>query len=87
MQHAMAEGKQWTCEISRPLEIQVGKEGYAAAAPVTVGQLFRATKESFPDNVALSWKEGDSWKKTTYTEYYELCVRAAKSFLKVERAT
>ena len=79
----MAEGKQWSCDISRTLELQLGKEGFAATPPVTVGELFRATKEHFPSNAALAYKEADSWKKISYTEYYDLCVRAAKSFIKV----
>ena len=81
----MAEGKQWSCEISRTLDLQIGKEGFTAVPPVTVGQLFRATKERFPSNEALAYKEGESWKKINYTAYYDLCVRAAKSFLKVKK--
>ena len=79
----MAEFKQWSCDINTTVPLQIGKEGYAAAPPITVGELFRKIRDSYPDNVALSWKDGDEWKKKTYVEYYNECVRAAKSFLKV----
>ena len=51
----------------------------------TVGQVFRDTKRRFPEHLALKYKEdGDSeWKAITYTEYYECCIKAAKSFLEV----
>ena len=75
--------QRWSCDINRTLDIQLGSEGYAAATPITIGQLFRNTRDKFPDNVALSWKDGDSWCKMSYKEYYSQCVRAAKSFLKV----
>ena len=73
----------WSCDIHTTLPLQIGTEGYAAAPPITVGELFRKTRDAFPDNVALSWKDGDEWKRMTYVEYYNECVRAAKSFLKV----
>ena len=73
----------WSCDIHTTLPLQIGKEGYAAAPPITVGELFRKTRDTFPDNVALSWKDGGEWKRMTYVEYYNECVRAAKSFLKV----
>ena len=79
----MAGSPQWSCDIHTTLPLQIGKEGYAAAPPITVGELFRKTRDAFPDNVALSWKDGDEWKRMTYVEYYNECVQAAKSFLKV----
>ena len=49
----------------------------------TVGQLFKQTVEKFPMHPALKYKEGGIWKTITYTGYYDLCIKAAKSFLKV----
>ena len=51
--------------------------------PKTVGQVFRDTKRSLPKHPALKYKEDGKWKAITYTEYYEYCIKAAKSFLKV----
>ena len=49
----------------------------------TVGQLFKQTVEKFPMHPALKYKEGGIWKTITYTGYYDHCIKAAKSFLKV----
>ena len=49
----------------------------------TVGQIFKETVEKFPMHPALKYKEDETWKTITYTEYYNLCIKAAKSFLKV----
>ena len=49
----------------------------------TVGQLFKDAVERFPTHPALKYKECRTWKTITYTEYYNLCIKAAKSFLKV----
>ena len=37
----------------------------------------------FPSHPALKYKEDGIWKTITYDGYYELCINAAKSFLKV----
>ena len=49
----------------------------------TVGQIFKETVEKFPMHPALKHKEDETWKTITYTGYYNLCIKAAKSFLKV----
>lgn len=51
----------------------------------TIGEVFRDTKSSFPNHPALKYKEGrdGEWKTITYTEYYDCCIKAAKSFLEV----
>ena len=49
----------------------------------TVGQIFKETVEKFPMHPALKYKEDETWKTITYTGYYNLCIKAAKSFLKV----
>lgn len=59
------------------------KPGIEPEERITVGQLFKKTVEKFPKHSALKYKEDGKWKTFTYTKYYDLCVRAAKSFLKV----
>lgn len=51
--------------------------------PITIGQLFQNAVKKFPKHPALKYKIGKKWKSITFTGYYELCIRAAKSFLKV----
>ena len=60
-----------------------GESGIEAEKPITVGQLFKHAVERFPKHTALKYKEGGEWKSFTYIEYYDECIRAAKSFLKV----
>ena len=60
-----------------------GESGIEEEEPLTVGQLFKNAVRKFPQQPALKYKEGGKWKTFTYTKYYELCIRAAKSFLKV----
>ena len=66
-----------------PIELCMTDEGMGASTPITIGQMFKTTVERFPNNFALAYKEGDQWTKLTYSEYYNRCVRAAKSFIKV----
>lgn len=56
-----------------------------AAAPVTIGAMFRNTVKKAPDHPALCFKESPegAWQTITYAQYYRYCVQAAKSFLKV----
>ena len=49
----------------------------------TVAQLFKSTAERFPMHPALKHKEDGTWETITYTGYYNHCIKAAKSFLKV----
>ena len=65
------------------LPIELGTSGLAAEDPITIGQMLRTTRDSYPDTPALASKEGDEWKKINYKEYYTLSLRAAKSLLKV----
>ena len=56
-----------------------------AAAPITLGAMFRKTVEKAPDHPALCFKENQEgeWQTITYAQYYRYCIQAAKSFLKV----
>lgn len=51
--------------------------------PLTVGHLFKKTVKQVPDGVALKFKVGDHWSEVSYTEYYNMVIKAAKSFIKV----
>ena len=61
----------------------IGETGIEAEKPITVGELFKDVVARFPIHPALKYKEDRTWKTITYTEYYDLCIQAAKSFLKV----
>ena len=66
------------------VEIIMGEGDLEGAEPITVGQSLRAAMEKSPDRSALGYKEDGEWKYISYTEYYKLCISAAKSFHKVD---
>ena len=73
----------WSTDPAQTVPITIGEAGISSAEPITVGQMFRQAKEQFPNHPALCFKEEDTWNKLSYMDYYNLCIRAAKSFLKV----
>ena len=64
-------------------DLAVGVKGIEAIPPITVGKMFQETVGKFPSHPALRYKEEGEWKTITYQEYYQLCIKASKSFLKV----
>ena len=68
---------------NKVIDLAIGESGIEAETPITVGQLLQNTVTRFPVHPALKYKEEGIWKTITYTVYYNLCIRAAKSFLKV----
>ena len=65
------------------VDLAIGESGIEAMKPVTVGEIFKDVEARFPRRPALKYKEDGVWKTITYTAYYNLCFKAAKSFLKV----
>ena len=67
------------------VDLAIGESEVAKSKPITIGQMFRETVRKSPDHAALKFKDVEAgvWKEYTYTQYYNLCVQAAKSFLKV----
>lgn len=72
-----------TTDPSEGVDLAMGMKGMEAVPPITVSQMFQETVRKFPSHPALRYKEEGEWKSITYNGYYELCIRAAKSFLKV----
>ena len=72
-----------TTNPAEGVDIAMGTEGIESEEPVTIGHVFRQTVKKYPDRDALGYKEGEEWKYIKYPEYYQLCVSAAKSFIKV----
>ena len=66
-----------------PVDICMGDDPITKEDPITIGQLFRNVKAKFGNSPALAYKEEGAYKFVSYNEYYNLCVRTAKSFLKV----
>lgn len=73
----------WTTQRDGEVKLRIGESGPAAQPPVTVHEAFEQAVQRFGKYTALSWKEGEQWKKFSYSEYYDTCRIAAKSFLKL----
>ena len=76
--------KYFSLQPDDPVELLIGESGITAEEPISVGAFFKEAVRNYPDTTALGYKgEDGEWVKLTYTQYYDMCVRAAKSFLKV----
>ncbi|NXX88950.1 ACBG1 ligase, partial [Centropus bengalensis] len=51
--------------------------------PITVHQMFKESLEKYGSLNALASKKNGKWEKITFSEYYHLSRKAAKSFLKL----
>lgn len=71
----------WTTEASGSVRLRI-EEG-CPEEPVTVHQMFRGSVEKYGNMYALASKKNDKWERITFSEYYQFCRRAAKSFIKV----
>ena len=51
--------------------------------PMSLYTIFTNTVSSMPHHNALGYKKNDLWCFITYREYFKICIKAAKSFIKV----
>lgn len=73
------------------VDLAMGEGDLEGSEPITFGQMFKMTVSKFADVPALKWKEKEGegeestlvWKTYTYSQYYRLCIDAAKSLVKV----
>ncbi|KAM9754063.1 long-chain-fatty-acid--CoA ligase ACSBG1 [Menidia menidia] len=71
----------WTTDVRGSVKLRVD-EG-CQEEPVTIHQMFKASVEKYGNLHALASKKNDRWEKLTFSEYYQFCRRAAKSFMKL----
>ena len=64
-------------------DIAMEQSGIASEVPYTVDELMKLTVSKIPNNVGLRYKTGSTWNDITFRQYYDLCIAAAKSFIKV----
>ena len=65
------------------VDLAMGKGKLQDLEPLTVGQLFKQTVGYLPTRPALKYKVKGEWNTINYTEYYNMVIKAAKSFVKV----
>ncbi|XP_029379100.1 long-chain-fatty-acid--CoA ligase ACSBG1 [Echeneis naucrates] len=71
----------WTTDAGGSVRLRIDDE--CPQEPITVHQMFKASLEKYGNMYALASKKNDKWEKITFLEYYQICRRAAKSFLKL----
>lgn len=72
-----------TSNAEESVDIAMGESGLAASEPITVAQMMQRTVVRVPHHVALRYKVEGKWNDITYRDYYNQCITAAKSFVKV----
>ncbi|KAL6087001.1 hypothetical protein STEG23_009149 [Scotinomys teguina] len=72
----------WTTELNGEVKLRVGKNS-ENEPPITVPDLILSAATKYSHHLAIGSKYKKSWQLLTYIEYYEVCRRAAKAFLKV----
>jgi len=73
-----------TTDPAEGVDIAMEESGLASDEPLTVGAMMQNTVSRVPNHLALHYKTGELWNGITYQEYYDKCIAAAKSFLKVQ---
>uniref|UniRef100_A0A4W6DDP8 Long-chain-fatty-acid--CoA ligase ACSBG1 n=1 Tax=Lates calcarifer TaxID=8187 RepID=A0A4W6DDP8_LATCA len=71
----------WTTDARGAVRLRI-EEG-CPEEPITVHQMFNASVEKYGNMHALASKKNNTWEKITFSEYYQFCRRAAKSFIKL----
>ncbi|CAO2641043.1 Long-chain-fatty-acid--CoA ligase ACSBG2 [Lemmus lemmus] len=74
----------WTAERNGEVKLRMGKK-VENEPPVTVPDLIMSAATKYSHYLAIGSKYKKNWQLLTYIEYYEVCRRAAKAFLKVLR--
>ncbi|XP_043846667.1 LOW QUALITY PROTEIN: long-chain-fatty-acid--CoA ligase ACSBG2-like [Dromiciops gliroides] len=73
----------FTSHLDGEVILRSNKKGEGNEPPLTIHELVHETVTKFPDFIALGTRKTNEWETLTYIEYYELCRKAAKSFLKL----
>ncbi|XP_053371479.1 long-chain-fatty-acid--CoA ligase ACSBG1 [Clarias gariepinus] len=71
----------WTTEASGSVRLRI--DDNCPQEPITVHQMFITSVQKYGSLFALATKRNGKWEKITFSEYYQCCRMAAKSFLKL----
>ncbi|ETE65879.1 Long-chain-fatty-acid--CoA ligase ACSBG1, partial [Ophiophagus hannah] len=64
-------------------QVKLRRDPTCSQAPITIHQMFLESLEKYKSLNALASKKEGKWEKITFSEYYRLSWKAAKSFLKL----
>ncbi|XP_050314839.1 very long-chain-fatty-acid--CoA ligase bubblegum isoform X2 [Anthonomus grandis grandis] len=74
-----------TTSLSGSVRLRVPESGKAIETlqPISVPGYVKRAAETFPDTIAISWKEGNTWKSFTYSQYLTEIRTIAKAFIQL----
>ena len=72
-------------DIRRPVKLRLGETDAKQYPPISIYTIFKRVADQRPDADALAYKSDPKgpWIKLTYSEYWKICNKAAKSFIQV----
>ena len=70
-------------KLDQAVKLRVKDADYKKYPPISIYSMFENTVKINPNHPALVYKKTDSWVHLTYDGYWKMCVKAAKSFIKV----
>ncbi|XP_021005737.1 long-chain-fatty-acid--CoA ligase ACSBG2 isoform X2 [Mus caroli] len=73
----------WSTHCDGEVLLRLSKHGPGHETPMTIPELFQESAERFSAYPALASKNGKKWDTMTFSQYYELCRKAAKSLIKL----
>ena len=65
------------------MDLALGTGKLEDKEPITVGKLFQDTVARIPNIAAMKYKIDGNWREIIYSDYYQMVIQAAKSFIKV----
>ncbi|XP_028660767.1 long-chain-fatty-acid--CoA ligase ACSBG2-like [Erpetoichthys calabaricus] len=81
--HLLPSENLWTTKRNGSVKLRITKSGPGSEAPMTIHQCFLDSVERYKEMPALAYKKDGKWEMINYSNYYEECRKAAKSFLRI----
>nr|XP_038939065.1 long-chain-fatty-acid--CoA ligase ACSBG2 isoform X2 [Rattus norvegicus] len=73
----------WSTHCDGEVLLRLSKHGPGHETPMTIPELFQESVERFGAYPALASKNGKKWDTLTFSQYYDVCRKAARSLIKL----
>ncbi|XP_028620220.1 long-chain-fatty-acid--CoA ligase ACSBG2 [Grammomys surdaster] len=73
----------WSSHCDGEVLLRLSKHGPGHETPMTIPELFQESVERFGAYPALATKNGKKWDTLTFSQYYEVCRKVARSLMKL----
>lgn len=77
----------WSTHCDGEVLLRLSKHGPGHETPMTIPELFQESVERFGAYPALASKNGKKWDTLTFSQYYEVCRKVARSLMKVSSSS